>query len=178
MKKIIQVLQGIVGPKDDILVIEDNRSLADYVEDAIRKLDFEPKLKIEKISGCPCLPWVIVEDGSYLINASRNQDGVDDEVFGFQVAFKYVRMRAQEENPNMVLFTPEVSTGIPVIDQKVAESYFNNFNDKKETDGAISSWLAVGLYINDCAEEELAKLIKLGVNEFLKFKLIRKKRND
>ena len=169
--EIIRTLKKIVRKDDGISFVEDNRSLADYIEEAIRKIDFEPKFKIKKISGCPCLPWVVIKDDCYLVNSSRTQDGVDDESFGFQVAFKFVRMRAQKENPEMVLFTPELSTGIPFVDQKISDSYFNNFDNKRETDGAIFSWLAVRLYIDDYPEEELAKFIKLGADKYFTAKV-------
>jgi hypothetical protein len=164
--KIIRTLKTIVEKDDGILFAEDNRSLADFIEEAIRKIDFEPKFKIKKMSGCHSLPWVIIKNGCYLINSGRTRDNCDDEVFGFQVAFKFVRIRAQKDNPEMILFTPELSTGIPFVDQTISESYFNNFDNKNETDGAISSWLVARMYIDGYPEEELAKFIKLGADKY------------
>jgi hypothetical protein len=166
-------LSRIFGSKEDkeIIFIEDNRSVADCIEEGLKIYDIEPKLKIKRMSGCPCLPWVLIEKDYYLINESKIFDdirGIGIEIFGKQNAFKFARMRAQGKNPNMLLFTPEFKTGISGLDQKIAISYNNNFDQANETDGAVSSMLAMQLYIDDYSDEEIAKLVTLGADKFLK----------
>jgi hypothetical protein len=85
-------------------------------------------------------------------------------------------MMAQKEDQIIIFFSPELSTGNQFIDQKTAESYFNNFDNKK-TDGAIISWLIVSCFyfVEEYLIKELAKLIKIKANEFLKLELILRK---
>ena len=175
--KIIQRLKKAIFPENNIVLINDDLSLSDCIGEAIRKLDFEPKLKIKKMYCGSFFPWAIIENGCYYINANKKTERFDIEILGFQIAFGSVRMRAQKENPNMLLFAPDFLTGIPLIDQKISEVYLDNFDNKKETDRAISSWIAVRFYIEDCCSiEEYAKLTRFGANEFIKFKVLRKER--
>lgn len=175
--KIVEGIKDLIRPKEDILFIEDNRSLAECVVEMIRKLDFEPKLNVKVVYNCPCHPWVVIENGCYKVNGLRASDRFDTDILEFQIAFGAVRMRAQEEDSNLLLFTPEFSTGIPVIDQKISEVYFDNFDNKKETDRSISAWILVRFYIEDfCPVEEYSKLAKLGADKFIKFKVSKEKK--
>jgi hypothetical protein len=171
--KLTEIVKGIFGKEnnDNVIFIEDNRSVADYIEEGIKIYDIEPRLSIKRMAGCSCLPWVLIEKDCYFINESKifgDARGIGMEIFGKQNAFKFARMRAQRENLGMILFTPDLETGISGLDQKIAISYNNNFDKADETDGSISSMLAMKLYIDDYPDEEIAKLIPLGADKFLK----------
>lgn len=168
---IIELVKGIIrsvfGPKS-----EADYDLYDWIEKYIKDIDSDPKLSIERMCLCQDIPFVFIDDNRYIINTGREYDGFDIEIYAFQLAAKIVRMRVQDENPQMILFVPENTVGIPIIDQKIAESYFNNFDDKKETDAAIFSWLmAITFYFNDYSTKEIKKMTKINASDFAKTKI-------
>lgn len=172
MQIIEKIKELVTGSKS-----EENYSLYDWVKKYLSELDSEPKMKIKTAWLGPALPWVFIQDGCYIINTGKRYDGFDIELYGFQIAAKFVRKRVQMDNPQMVLFVPENIVGIPIIDQTIAESYFDNFDDKKETDAAIFSWLmAITFYIDDYPTSEIKKVINIGADEFAKIRIDQEKK--
>jgi len=174
--ELIELFKGIIksvfGPKPEA---EDDQY--DWIEEYIRAIDSDPKLDIKRICLCQNIPFVFIEDGRYVINTGKRYDGFDIEIYAFQLATKIVRTRMQDENQQMILFIPGNIVGIPIIDQKIAESYFNNFDNKKETDAAIFSWLmTVTFYFNDYSVEEIKKMTNINASDFAKTKINQKEK--
>jgi len=165
-----EIIKLVFGPKS-----EADYDLYDWIEKHIKDIDPDPKLSIGRVCLCQGGPFVFIDDNRYVINIGKKYDGFDIEIYAFQLAAKVVRMRAQNENPQMILFVPENTVGIPIIDQKIVESYFNNFDDKKETDASIFSWLmSITFYFNDYSTEEIKKMTKINANDFAKTKINQK----
>ena len=172
MQIIENLKELITGPKS-----EENYSLYDWIKKYLSELDSEPKLKIKRAWLGPALSWVFIQDGCYIINTGKRYDGFDIECYGFQIAAKYVRKRAQIDNPQMIFFVPENIVGIPIIDQKIAEFYFDNFDDKKETDASIFSWLmAITFYIDNYPVSEMKKMININADKFAGTKINKEKK--
>ena len=174
LTELIEFLEGIIrlvfGPKS-----EADYNLYDWIEKYIESIDSDPKFGIRRIYLCQNIPFVFIEDDCYIINTGKKYDGFDIEVYAFQLAAKVVRMRMQNENQQMILFVPKNIVGIPIIDQKIAESYFENFDNKKETDAAIFSWLMViTFYLNDYSVEEIKKMTNINSSDFAKTKINQK----
>ncbi|MCK9445421.1 hypothetical protein M0Q50_00840 [bacterium] len=165
-----RIIKLVLGPKS-----EADYDLYDWIEKHIKGIDPDPKLSIKRACLCQSVPFVFIDGNRYIVNIGRKYDGFDIELHAFQLAAKVVRMRMQNENPQMILFVPENIVGITIIDQRITESYFDNFDDKKETDASIFSWLmSIAFYFNDYPPEEIKKMTKINANDFAKTKINQK----
>jgi len=162
MQIIEKIKELITGVKS-----KENYSLYGWIKNYLSELDPEPKFKIKTAWLGPGLPWVFIQDGCYIINTGKRYDGFDIELYGFQIAAKFARKRAQTDNPQMIFFVPKNAVGIPIIDQRIVESYFDNFDDEKETDASIFSWLmAITFYLHDYPVSEIKKVINIDADDF------------
>lgn len=175
----MELIDSLLGHKKDgeIVLVVDNRSLADRIVEMIKSYDFEPKFKIKRIRGFPCIPWISLDGDCYVVNASREYKGMsDDESFAFQVILKGFRLRAQRDNPKLVLFTEEFHTGNPIIDEKIGDICFSN-SKKENIDAEIFALVVVStFYLEDYPFEEIAKIIGIGADELLKLQIDPKKK--